>query len=130
MDQKIYRPQTGQIVMCDFSTGFQPPEIVKRRPVVVVSNGKVHLSQLATVIPISTAEPDRILPWHVETTDYFQLGRERIRHWAKCDLINTVSFHRLDRPHHRDHGRRVYETIVIPDELLATILEAHQQTTG
>ena len=32
-----YPPRPGTLWMCDFDTGFKPPEMVKKRPVVVIS---------------------------------------------------------------------------------------------
>ena len=32
-----FHPHPGTVLICDFFTGFQPPEMVKRRHVVVVS---------------------------------------------------------------------------------------------
>jgi len=32
-----FSPAPGAIVICDYSTGFRPPEMVKVRPVVVIS---------------------------------------------------------------------------------------------
>lgn len=32
-----FHPKPGTILMCDFDTGFQVPEMVKKRPVIVLS---------------------------------------------------------------------------------------------
>ena len=32
-----FHPEPGMVLICDFTTGFRVPEIVKRRPVVVIS---------------------------------------------------------------------------------------------
>ena len=32
-----FHPNAGDIVICDYATGFKPPEMVKVRPVVVIS---------------------------------------------------------------------------------------------
>jgi mRNA interferase MazF len=52
-----FHPDAGTIVICDYSTGFQPPEMVKVRPVVVVSPRR-RGSQLVTVVPISRGKPN------------------------------------------------------------------------
>ena len=33
-----YFPRRGEVLICDFDSGFLPPEMVKKRPVVVVLN--------------------------------------------------------------------------------------------
>ena len=45
---KFY-PRQGTLLMCDFNTGFRVPEMVKVRPVVVVSRTR---GQVATVVPL------------------------------------------------------------------------------
>ncbi|HIB6731468.1 TPA: type II toxin-antitoxin system PemK/MazF family toxin [Escherichia coli] len=47
-----YQPSVRSVLMCDFR-GMVVPEIVKVRPVVVVSRNR-HNNQLVTVVPIST----------------------------------------------------------------------------
>ena len=42
--------------MCDFRTGFKPPEMVKMRPVVVVSGKRTGVG---TVVPLSATAPQR-----------------------------------------------------------------------
>lgn len=81
--------------MCDFS-GFKAPEMVKRRPVVIVSPNYLCRTGLYTVVPISTTEPDPIEKYHY----CFQknpMPNSQIKCWAKCDMIATVSVDRLDR---------------------------------
>ncbi len=56
-----FSPRPGEIVICDFSTGFRPPEMVKVRPVVVISPRR-RTSQLVTVVPLSTTPPDPVEP--------------------------------------------------------------------
>ena len=45
------------ILLCDYSTGFREPEMVKRRPVVVVSHRLPRRDGLCTVVPLSTTPP-------------------------------------------------------------------------
>lgn len=102
----------GTVLLCDYSRGgFQPPEMVKRRPAIVISPRLPYRDGLCSVIPLSQDEPAREL-------DYVTLieFREPLPHpfpykafWAKCDMIATVSFDRLDLFHTvRDHGKRKY----------------------
>ena len=49
----------GTILLCDYSRGgFQPPEMVKRRPAIVISPRLPHRDGLCTVVPISADQPD------------------------------------------------------------------------
>lgn len=60
-----FHPRAGQILPCDFSTGFKTPEMVKHnRPVVVISKPNKQSSELVTVLPLSTQRPHVILPYH------------------------------------------------------------------
>lgn len=57
--------KTGEIVICNFDTGFVPPEMVKARPALVFSKSSTLWRGLCSVVPFSTTPPDRIEPWHV-----------------------------------------------------------------
>ena len=105
-----FHPRLGAVLMCDFTTGFQLPEMVKRRPVVVVS--RKH-RELCTVVPLSTAAPSPVEACHHKLSEHslpFALTKGRDV-WAKCDLITTVGFGRLDRimiGREPRSGRRLY----------------------
>jgi len=49
----LYHPKQGAIVICDFK-GFVPPEMVKRRPAVIVSPRMRKREGLCTIVPLST----------------------------------------------------------------------------
>lgn len=98
------------VLICDFDTGFRPPEMVKRRPVVVLSPRR-HNAQTCIVAPLSTTAPEPPEAYH------FLLDPEslpqQLRHtpaWAKCNMIAAVALDRLDRVRDgRDFlGRRKY----------------------
>ena len=57
MQPITFHPKPGHVLICDFNTGFRPPEMVKKRPVVVISESR---QQLVTVVPLSTTEPNPI----------------------------------------------------------------------
>jgi len=81
--------------MCDFRTGFKPPEMVKTRPVVVVSGKRTGV---CTVVPLSTTEPHPVEPWHHLLDKHsLPLPFQAKPTWAKCDMVTTVSLERLDR---------------------------------
>lgn len=92
-----FYPDHGSILMCDFNSGFNPPEVVKRRPVVVVSPRRNNF-QVCTVVPLSRTAPNPIEDHH-HRLDPASLPRSlRGRDsWAKCDMLMTVSLSRLDR---------------------------------
>lgn len=83
--------------MCDFSKGFQPPEIGKVRPVVIVSPHHQHHSELYTVVPLSTTAPLMIRPCHFRFDGNPIARYDGKEIWAKCDLVVTISRTRLDR---------------------------------
>ncbi len=94
-----YPPKLGQLLLCDFDKGgFMPPEMVKRRPAVVVSPRLRSRQLITTVVPLSTTPPDPPEPFVVELKFDEPLAK-RFRAttmWAKCDMIAAVSLARLD----------------------------------
>ncbi|OZI56764.1 type II toxin-antitoxin system PemK/MazF family toxin [Bordetella genomosp. 4] len=98
--------KTGHVLICDFERGFVPPEMVKIRPVVVISKASVHSRGLCTIVPLSTTAPSPIEPWHVQLTHSPLPSESQV--WAKCDMLYTVSFHRLKWPHRKENGKRAY----------------------
>lgn len=94
-----FHPKPGQILMCDFSQGFKIPEMVKNRPVIILSGAIKGRSDLATIIPLSTKKPDPIQSFHYKLPyssmpmlNIFQKNET----WVKGDMIYTVGFHRLN----------------------------------
>ncbi len=119
-----FHPTPGTVLMCDYR-GFKPPEMVKKRLVVVVS--RKH-RDLATVVPLSGTEPVPLEKCHHEMHDAslpmpFRGGPM----WAKCDLITTVAFRRLDRVRAGKHpttGKRMYSAKPVRPEDFRAIREA------
>ncbi|WP_366938186.1 type II toxin-antitoxin system PemK/MazF family toxin [uncultured Brevundimonas sp.] len=64
----IAHPQPGTIVRVDLNDGFRPPEMVKRRPCIVLSPPIRDRKQLCTVVPLSTTPPRQIQDHHLEGT--------------------------------------------------------------
>jgi mRNA interferase MazF len=90
-----YYPKPGTVLMCDYNTGFKQPEMVKKRPVIVVS--RIY-QPVAIVVPLSCTEPQRFLPCHCEMDPLsLPLSLRSKRCWAKCDMASHVCFERLDR---------------------------------
>lgn len=94
-----YHPQPGEIVLCDYSTGFAAPEMVKRRPVVIVSPRLRNRTSLVTVVPLSTTAPSPVEFHHCAISLAAPLPKpfDNPQMWAKCDMMATVSLARLDR---------------------------------
>jgi mRNA interferase MazF len=92
-------PPKGTILWCDFNHGFLEPEMVKRRPVIVVSP-KIHgRVGLCTVVALSTSAPDPIMNYHAQINIRPRLPRNELQSddvWIKGDMVNTVGFHRLN----------------------------------
>ena len=119
-----FHPGSGAIVICDFDTGFRPPEMVKKRPAVIISPRR-RGSSLATVVPLSSTPPNAVEPWHWPVpVGLYPPARGPM--WAKADVLVTVAFDRLDRTMMRDAaGRRVYLTPMLDrtqlDQLRAAV---------
>lgn len=115
-----FHPPPGTIVICDFSTGFRPPEMVKVRPVVVISPRR-RTGQLATVVPLSSTPPLPVEPWHYRLPPgAYPPARGAI--WVKGDMVATVALDRLDRVRVKTGGTRAYHTFQLDQTALAAVL--------
>ncbi|MCT8764470.1 type II toxin-antitoxin system PemK/MazF family toxin [Glaesserella parasuis] len=114
-----YQPKEKAVVMCDFS-GFIAPEMVKTRPVVVISKHKKN-SELVTIVPLSTTKLEPLEPYHYPMPNNPLPDKSNIQCWAKCDMVYTVSLSRLDRYKLK---KREYVVPVIDDEDFANIKKA------
>lgn len=94
MALKIH-PKAGMVLHCDFR-GYILPEIVKRRPVVIVSPNHLNRPGLFTVVPLSTTAPSPVCPYHYRLKGNPIPGEAAVV-WAKCDLVASVCLERLDR---------------------------------
>lgn len=95
MALKFY-PRAGQILICDFS-GFQPPEMVKKRPVILISPRLPYRDSIATVVPISTTAPIKDLAFVVRLSKNYHPGAEDdLPCWAKCDMLMNIGVHLLE----------------------------------
>lgn len=120
-----FHPRPGQILICDYDTGFIVPEMVKRRPVVVISPRLRRRSDLCTVVPLSTTRPQIIESYHLELMLRPVLPRPWHSEvmWVKADMLATVSFKRLEliRGPKDFEGKRKYITGQLDDECLRKI---------
>jgi mRNA interferase MazF len=91
-------PSTGTILTCNFDEGFKQPEMVKRRPVVVISPQNTWRPGLCTVVALSTTPPNPKRPYHCVLKIEPLLPPPWDSHevWVKGDMILAVAYHRLD----------------------------------
>ena len=121
-----YAVSPGTLLLCDYALGgFVPPEMVKRRPAIVVSPRLPHRDGLCAVVPLSTTPPLRPVNYVVELVLETALPApfDSSTMWAKCDMIATVSFDRLDlfRTGRDQQGKRKYLTMRLDAETLERI---------
>lgn len=119
-----YHPAQGAVLICDFD-GLRTPEMIKRRPVVVISPKFKGRERLCTVVPLSTRDPDTveayhyylrfdpILPWPYDS-EYM---------WVKGDMAYTLSLDRMNMPFEKDeHGTRRFVQYQLSDENFNIVL--------
>jgi uncharacterized protein YifN (PemK superfamily) len=94
-----FHPQQGTILICDFQ-GMQEPEMVKRRPVVVISPRLRNRGNLVSVVPLSSSRPDDTYPYHLQLRIEPPLPApyDDPVCWVKGDMVYTVGFYRLFAP--------------------------------
>lgn len=111
-----HHPEPGTILICDFH-GFRSPEMLKRRPVVVISPRLRQRYKLCTVVPLSTTPPIPPAAYHyrLHTSPPLPEPYSEAHHWVKADMVYTVSFDRLSLPFAgKDaQGKRQYDERVI-----------------
>ncbi|WP_285433593.1 type II toxin-antitoxin system PemK/MazF family toxin [Pseudomonas sp. fls2-241-R2A-110] len=123
----LYQPSEGSVLICDFR-GYEVPEMIKVRPVVVIRKHRTN-SLLVTVVPLSTTAPDRVLDHHLELQSHLQ-GASPVC-WAKCDIVATVSLSRLDRIKTRDRqGKRIYVISQLETDEFSAIKIAVRKALG
>lgn len=91
-----YHPRAGQILICDFE-GFRVPEMVKARPVIVISPRLPHRNDIVTVVPINLTAPIHNLPFNVRLfRNHHPQEPGDLPCWAKCDMVMNLGTWRLD----------------------------------
>ena len=122
------------IVLCDFDMGgFRPPEMVKRRPAIILVGKLPNRSKLATIVPLSGTPAPPNCDYQCEIVLHQRLPAPfdgQLEWWVKADMVATVSFARLDliRTDRDQSGKRKYVTPKVSEEqfdlIRATILRA------
>ncbi len=90
-----FQPRERSVIMCDFR-GYEEPEMVKKRPVVVIARNR-HNGKLVTVVPLSSTEPVPLADCHHKMSENPLPDKPHIQCRAKCDMTATVGLARLDR---------------------------------
>jgi mRNA interferase MazF len=115
-------PPAGTILICNFNSDFQLPEMVKVRPVIVISP-KIHgRPGLCTVVALSTTAPDPQMPFHAQISIDPRLpapwDAESV--WIKGDMVYAAAFQRLDliRTGKDFSGKRKYYFTTVSAEQL------------
>jgi mRNA interferase MazF len=118
-------PLLGTVMLCDFDSGFKVPEMVKRRPCVVISPKIALRPGLCTVVALSTEAPNPIMPYHCQIDLRPELPSpwESDGVWVKGDMINAVGFHRLDffRMGKNASGKRNYHMTPLSNDIIKQI---------
>lgn len=120
-----FHPEPGTILVCDYTTGFILPEMVKRRPIVTISPRLKRRDGLVTVVPLSTTPPDPVCDHHcsIKLAAKLPAPFDSDEMWVKADMVATVSFERLNllRTGRDPFGRRKYLTPKLEPDQLKTV---------
>lgn len=124
-----FPPDVGLVLLCDFD-GIGN-EMVKRRPVVVLSSVS---TRLCNIVPFSTKDPDEQMPWHclVNTPNPLPRPYDHKVHWLKGDMVATVGFQRLSMPckGKDSDGHRLYVKIRIDEAQMRKIRQCVAAALG
>ena len=107
-------PDQGEVLICDFS-GTIPPEICKKRPVIVLTPRFRRVNRLLTVVQLSTTAPDPVQLWHTRVAVSLPRPYDSPVAWVKGDSLMTVSYDRLSplRAGKDRYGKRIYPRFVL-----------------
>ena len=121
-----FQVSPGTLLLCDYAMGgFREPEMVKKRPAVVISPRLRNRDNLCTVVPLSGTPPPREVPHQC----WIGLPRplpepwDSAGYWAKADMLATVGLKRLDlfRTGRDQDGKRKYLQPRLPAEDLRRV---------
>ena len=118
--------------MCDYSTGFREPEMTKRRLAITISPKLKRRDALVTVVPLSQTRPAPMEAWHVEIDRDVHDPWGPGPRWAKCDMVATVGYSRLNLPHskHPVTGSRLHHQIELGDDIVRILRRAAASAIG
>jgi mRNA interferase MazF len=128
------KPRT--IVLCDYNAGgFRPPEMVKRRPAVVLTGALPGRTNLHTVVPLSGTPSAENCKYHCNITlgEPLPAPFDETGWWVKADMLATVGLERLDlfQTDRDQYGRRKYlSNLRVTPEQFEAILTAVRWALG
>ncbi|MCY1665732.1 type II toxin-antitoxin system PemK/MazF family toxin [Rhizobium sp. SL86] len=122
-----WQPHPGQILICHFGLGFRPPEMIKTRPVIVISPKSRLWTRLCIVVPISSRPPNPPLYHHYKLPNGLLPGLKYEEAWVKGDTVAAVSCERLDRI---KIGPRQYVSPQVPPDVLKEVRRCILHSTG
>lgn len=134
-----FPPKTGEILVCNFQAadkgalnGFVVPEMIKKRPVVVLSSKSY---KLCLVVASIATPPKPLRDWHYEIIWDVPLPRPYDREigcWAKGDHIYAISYERLNQFYagKDNRGRRIYERRLLSAEQFLGVKEGVRNAIG
>jgi uncharacterized protein YifN (PemK superfamily) len=118
-----FPPDHGQILMCDFTTGFVRPEMQKIRHCIAVSPKK--RTGTCLIVPLSTQPPSPIETWHYLIPRHvYQCIECGTDVWAKADMLTHAAFERLSRPRENHREARVLLQAEHLKEVLKAVVHA------
>lgn len=131
-----YPVKSRTILLCDFNAGgFRAPEMVKRRPAIVLVGALPGRNNLHTVVPMSGTEspPDRKYHCRLDLPEPLPAPFNATVWWAKADMIATVGLQRLDlfQTPRDQYGRRKYlSTLKLDEEQFERVRAAVRHALG
>lgn len=123
-----FHPNAGAFLLCDYTTGFRVPEMVKVRPVVVMTPRLRSREGLCAVVPLSLTAPDKPQAYHckIQMNPRLPAPWDAAECWVKADLVATVSYDRLTpfRLGRDRTGNRLYYKTLASKEVFKEIQRA------
>ena len=108
----------------DLSEGFKPPEMVKRRPAIILSPPIPGRNNLCAIVPLRTSAPRTVMAHHMQIhfDPCLPAPYDEPDMWVKGDIVLTVAFHRLRHLFRRwDAGQRVYDVRVLDAQTMSAV---------
>jgi uncharacterized protein YifN (PemK superfamily) len=123
-----YPVEPRTVVLCNYDMGgFRPPEMIKRRPAVVLVGRLPRRDNLLTVVPLSgtPSHPECRYHCRIELERPLPAPFEQTVWWVKADMLATVGFGRLDLFRTaREGGLRRYITPKVTPQQFSDIQRA------
>jgi uncharacterized protein YifN (PemK superfamily) len=96
-----YHPEPGDVLFCNFvepgADPHAPPEMVKRRRVIVLSTKKAHRKpRTLLVAPLSTHSPEPIEAFRYLLVARYPFFYSASEVWVKGDMLAHAALSRLD----------------------------------